>query len=267
MTHLDALMDPGTDHTATTCLACGANPQVGHLPVYPANNPDATDLLVETLTPDTRRTWLISGLKHNLTPARRHRFATQIPELHWVRLVGKTGLPFSVGALVNEIVSRMGIANGLAAVGYSAMGSVPVPDCGCTDVWRCRCDFDTHPFRHADADLWPQYGLIGFKVRYQTNWSLMWLLDTGVAAVLVAEDLTPNRAGTDTDHPPLLPRMVRHLSRPGSTSTRRRPGPVRLPLPPEGSDDRQLTPPSARPAVHNRRSRTTLSSRSTRPHR
>jgi hypothetical protein len=191
MTHLDSLMDPGTDHTATTCLACGASPQVGHLPVCPANDPDATDLLVETLTPDTRRTWLISGLKHNLTPARRQRFAAQIPELHWVRLVGKTSLPFSVGALVNEIVPRTGIANGLAAVGYSAMGSVPVPDCGCTDVWRCRCDFDAHPFRYADADLWPQYGLIGFKVRYQTSWSLMWLLDTGVAAVWVAEDLTP----------------------------------------------------------------------------
>jgi hypothetical protein len=28
MTNLDALMDLGTDHTATTCLACGANPQV-----------------------------------------------------------------------------------------------------------------------------------------------------------------------------------------------------------------------------------------------
>jgi hypothetical protein len=47
------------------------------------------------------------------------------------------------------------------------------------------------PFRHADADLWPPYGLIGFKVRYQTSWSLMWLLDTGVAAVWVAEDPTP----------------------------------------------------------------------------
>ena len=54
---------------------------------------------------------------------RRHRFAAQIPELHWIRLVGKTSLPFSVGALVNEIVPRMGIANGLAAVGYSAVGS------------------------------------------------------------------------------------------------------------------------------------------------
>jgi hypothetical protein len=194
MTHLDALMDPGTDHTATTCLACGADRQVGHDAACPANHPDATDLLVETLTPDTRRTWLISGLKHNLTPARRHRFSTRIPELHWVRPVDKPSLPFSVGALVNAIVPQMGITERLSAIGYHALASVPVTDCGCTDVWRCRCDFDTHPFRNAHPDLWPEYALIGFKVRYRTGWSLMWLLDTGVGAVWVAEDLTTTPA-------------------------------------------------------------------------
>jgi hypothetical protein len=137
---------------------------------------------------------LISGLKHNLTPARRQRLRARIPELRWVRPVDKPSLPFSLGALVNEIVPQMGITEGLSAIGYNALASVPVTDCGCTDVWRCRCDFDTHPFRNADADLWPDYALIGFKVRYRTGWSLMWLLDTGLGAVWVAEDFTTTPA-------------------------------------------------------------------------
>jgi hypothetical protein len=196
MTDLPALLDEGTDHTATTCLACGATRAIGHLPICPANHADATDLLVETLRTDSSRTWLIAGLKHNLTPARRRRFADQIPQLHWVRPVDQPSLPFSTGALINEIVPQMGIGQHVAAIGYNPLATVPVTDCGCTDVWRCRCDFDGHRFRFADADLWPDYSVLGLKVRYQTSWSHMWLLDNGLGAIWVAEDSTTVAAAT-----------------------------------------------------------------------
>jgi hypothetical protein len=48
MTDLPALLDEGANHTATTCLAC-------HLLICPARHPDATDLLVETLSTDSGR--------------------------------------------------------------------------------------------------------------------------------------------------------------------------------------------------------------------
>jgi hypothetical protein len=180
----------GEDPHATTCLACGAARSVGHLPTCPASQPDTADLLVETLGPDSRRTWLVSGLKFNLTPARRTRFAAQMPKLLWLPVIEATTLPFSLGALVNEIVPQMGIANGLAAVGYNASATVAGTDCGCTDLWRCRCDFPYHPFRYADPDLWPDYQLVAFKVRYHSSWSVMWLLDIGIGAVWVADDVT-----------------------------------------------------------------------------
>jgi hypothetical protein len=63
-----------------------------------------------------------------------------------------------------------------------------VPDCGCVDGWRCRCDFPDHRFRHAHPDLWPDYGLVGLKVRYADGWSHVWLLDTGTEGVVVASD-------------------------------------------------------------------------------
>jgi hypothetical protein len=188
MLHAHSVPPPEGDHAATTCLACGANPEVGHQPDCPAAVPDATDLLVETIAPHTQRTWLVSGAKYNLTPDRRQRFAAQMPKLTWVRPVDKPKLPFSTGALVNEIVPLMGIAAGLAAIGYSATATVAVTDCGCADIWRCRCDFPGHPFRNAPPDLWPEYGLVGFTVRYRHSWSLMWLLDVGVGAVWVVED-------------------------------------------------------------------------------
>ena len=178
----------GDDPFATTCLACGAQRSIGHLPTCPASQPDTADLLVEELGPDSRRTWLVSGSKFNLTHARRARFAAQMPNLLWFPLIEATTLPFSLGALVNRIVPRIG--NALAAVGYSASATVAATDCGCTDVWRCRCDFPYHPFRYADPDCWPDYGLVAFKVRYHSSWSVMWLLDIGTAAVWVAHDVT-----------------------------------------------------------------------------
>ena len=79
MSELPAPYDPGTDHTATTCLACGAQQ---HLQSCPATNIDATDLLVEQTDAGTVRTWMVSGIRHNLTPARRARYTAQIPLPH-----------------------------------------------------------------------------------------------------------------------------------------------------------------------------------------
>ncbi len=190
MTDLPHLLVPGTDHTATTCLACGAEPQIGHLPRCPALRPDATELLVESLSADTNRTWMLSGLRYNLTPARRRRFATKIPSLRWVRPVDKPRLPASTSLLLNEILPKLGFERHVAAVGVNAAATVRVADCPCTDPWRCRCDFPDHPFRFAHPDLWCDFGLLGLKVRFQTGWSWLWLLDNGMGAIFVAEDFT-----------------------------------------------------------------------------
>jgi hypothetical protein len=188
-----ACNDPGVDHTATTCLACHAPAHVGHYPICPASRPDATDLLVEHIAPDTTRTWLVSGLRHNLTPARRDRVHTQMGTMSWVRIVDTPSLPFSLGHLVNDVVAQMGLSRRVAALGYHPLAAVEVPDCACTDLWRCRCDFDTHPFRDAHPDFWPSFPLFALKVRYRSDWSLLWMLDNGTGAVWIAEDETPHR--------------------------------------------------------------------------
>jgi hypothetical protein len=83
MTELTALLDDSSDPAATFCLACAA--PTGHLPHCPANDPQATTLLVEQLPGELTRSWMVSGLRHNLTPARRARYTAQMANLHWVR--------------------------------------------------------------------------------------------------------------------------------------------------------------------------------------
>ncbi|MDT5026436.1 MAG: hypothetical protein QOE61_2862 [Micromonosporaceae bacterium] len=180
---------PG-DHTAVTCLACGALSRIGHLTECPAADPNATGIHTETLTDGTERIWTVVGARYTLTPARRQAIADCMPGMRWVRPIDRPNLSFHTGALVNEVVPQLGIANRLASIGVNELATVAVPDCGCADPWRCRCDFPDHPFRNADPDLWPEYGLLGLKVRYSNGWTHVWLLDTGTAAVVVATDFT-----------------------------------------------------------------------------
>lgn len=182
---------PG-DHTDVRCLACDA--VAGHRADCPATTPGADGLLTETLVDGTRRTWTIVGARYTLTPARRDRITACIPQLEWVRPVDKPSMSFHTGMFVREIVPQLGIADRLSAIGVHALATVPVPDCGCVDLWRCRCDFPAHPFRHAHPDLWPEYGLVGLKVRYGDGWSHVWLLDTGTAGVVVACDFIADPA-------------------------------------------------------------------------
>jgi hypothetical protein len=189
MTELTALHDDNSrDHTAKHCLACAA--PTGHAPHCPAANPDATTLLVEQLPGDLTRTWMVSGSRYTLTPARRARYVAQMSNMRWVRRSPGLQLPMSVGLLVNAVLDQWGIGRHVAEIGYG-LASVPGTDCGCPDAWRCRCDFPDHPFRHAHPDLWPDYSLLAFKVRGQSSWLRFWLLDIGTGAVYIAEDHTP----------------------------------------------------------------------------
>jgi hypothetical protein len=187
----ETLSTPTPDPRSKTCLACGADQAAGHLPDCVAVTPGATALLIEHLDPDITRTWTVSGVKHNLTPQRRRAFANQLPRLQWARPIDKPQLPMSTGLLLNEIMPQMPFAPFIAEIGYGG-ATVETADCGCTDVWRCRCDFDGHPFRvHRDPDFWPLLSVAAVKIRWRDMWSTMWLLDIGTGAVVVAIDETP----------------------------------------------------------------------------
>jgi hypothetical protein len=188
MTELTALLDDSSDHRATQCLACAA--PTGHAEYCPAANPQATSLLVEEGPENLTRTWMVSGARYTLTPARRARYVTQMGNMRWVRRQPGLKLPMSPGLLANAVLDEWGIGRHVAEIGYG-LGSVPGTDCGCPDLWRCRCDFPDHSFRTAPADFWPDYSLLAFKVRGQSSWLRLWLLDVGVGAVYIAEDHTP----------------------------------------------------------------------------
>jgi hypothetical protein len=97
-------------------------------------------------------------------------------------------LPFSFGLLIKEIVPELGVARWLARFGYHPLATITVPDCGCTDALRCRCDFDGHPHAHAEPDLWADYALFVLRLRRPDGWLDWWMLDIGTGAVLLAED-------------------------------------------------------------------------------
>jgi hypothetical protein len=180
------------DHIDSTCLACGA--ATGHRGDCPAVNPAADGLLAETLADGTVRTWTVVGARYTLTAARRARITAWLPRLEWVRPVDKPRLSFYTGMFVREVVTQLDLAGRLSAIGVNELATVAVPDCGCGDLWRCRCDFPDHPFRGAHPDRWPDYGLVGLKVRYTDGWSRLWLLDTGTGGVIVASDFTADPA-------------------------------------------------------------------------
>ena len=111
-----------------------------------------------------------------------------MPHMQWQQAGRKVSLPFSVGLLIKEIVPKLGVQRWLAAFGYHPLATIRVPDCGCTDPLRCRCDFPGHPHGHAAPDLWADYALLVLRLRRPQGWLDLWLLDIGVGAVVIAED-------------------------------------------------------------------------------
>ncbi len=191
MTDLPALLDPGTDHTATTCLACGATRQIGHLPICPASHPDATDLLVETLS--TGHPPHLADLRPEAQPhpgppppVRRADPATAL---------GPARRQAEPAVLRRRAGQRDRAADGHRPTGWPRSGTAPGAACPSRTAAAPTCGAaaaTSTPTRSATPTrtCGREYSLLGFKVRYQTSWSLMWLLDTGLAAVWVAEDLT-----------------------------------------------------------------------------
>jgi len=186
MTNVDAR--PWAD---TSCLLCGAPPG-GHHADCPGADPDAVDYLTEELPDGTTRSWTMAGVRYTATPARRAAITALMPTMDWYQAGRVVSLPFMLGALLKEIVPKMGIARWLARFGFHLTTTVRVPDCGCTDALRCRCDFDAHPHANAHPDLWADYSLLVLRLRRPEGWLDLWLLDIGVGAVVIAEDDSHN---------------------------------------------------------------------------
>jgi hypothetical protein len=172
----------------TTCLLCGAPPQIGHHPHCKSTDLQASEYLTEDLPDGTVRSWTIAGVRYTATPARRTAIAALMPTMVWHQAGRVLSLPFSFGLLIKEVVPKMGVARWLAQVGHYPLASIQVPDCDCTDPLRCRCDFDGHPHANAHPDLWADYSLFALRLRQMRGWLELWLLDLGTSAVLIAED-------------------------------------------------------------------------------
>jgi len=181
----DAQAQPWAD---TSCLLCGAPPQVGHHPDCTSTDPQATEYLTEHLPDGTVRSWTMAGVRYTATPARRTAITALMPTMVWHQAGRVVTLPFSVGLLIKEIVPQLGVARWLAQIGYHPLATIRVPDCGCPDPLRCRCDFDGHPHADAPPDLWADYPLLALRMRRPLGWLDWWLLDIGTGAVLIAED-------------------------------------------------------------------------------
>ncbi len=172
----------------TSCLLCGAPPTVGHHANCPGADPDAVEYLTEELPGATTRSWTMAGVRHSATPARRAAITALMPTMDWYQAGRRVSLPFSVGALIKEIVPQLGVQRWLASFGFHPLATIAVPDCGCTDPLRCRCDFDGHPHAYAEPDLWADHALLVLRLRRPQGWLDLWLLDIGTGAVVIAED-------------------------------------------------------------------------------
>jgi hypothetical protein len=171
-----------------TCLLCGATPEVGHQPACPASDPNATGYLTEHLPDGTQRTWTMAGLRYTATPARRAALTAAMAQMMWVPAGRQVNLPFMTGALIQEVVPQLGIGRWLAQIGYHPLATIRVPDCGCSDPLRCRCDFPDHPHAQAHPDLWADYAVLALRCRRPQGWLDWWLLDIGIGAVVIADD-------------------------------------------------------------------------------
>ena len=174
------------------CLLCGASPAPGHHTGCPGADPHAVAYLTEQLADGTQRSWTMAGARYTATPARRAAITALMRTMDWYQAGRRVSLPFTVGALIKEIVPKMGVARWLARFGFHPLATIRVPDCGCTDPLRCRCDFDGHPHANTEPDLWADYGLLVLRLRRPEGWLDLWLLDIGTGAVVIAEDDSHN---------------------------------------------------------------------------
>jgi hypothetical protein len=172
----------------TTCLLCGAPAEVGHHPDCKGADPNATEYLTEHLPDGTVRSWTMAGVRYSATPARRAAITAAMPTMMWVQAGRRVSLPFMTGLLIKDVVPQLRVGRWLAQVGYHPLATIRVPDCGCADPLRCRCDFDGHPHTTADPDLWADYQLLALRLRRPLGWLDLWLLDIGIGAVVIAND-------------------------------------------------------------------------------
>ncbi len=172
----------------TGCLLCGAPPAVGHHANCPGADPDAVDYLTEHLPGAITRCWTMAGVRYTATEARRAAITALMPTMQWYQAGRTVSLPFSIGLLIKEIVPKLGVQRWLAAFGFHPLATIAVPDCGCTDPLRCRCDFPGHPHAYAEPDLWADYALLVLRLRRPQGWLDLWLLDIGTGAVVIVED-------------------------------------------------------------------------------
>ena len=172
----------------TSCLLCGAPAAVGHHPQCASTDPQATEYLTEHVPGGTVRCWTMAGVRYTATPARRAAITALMPMMLWQQAGRVVSLPFSFGLLIKEVVPQLGVARWLAQIGHHPLATIRVPDCGCTDPLRCRCDVDGHPHADAPLDLWDDHSLFALRMRRPLGWLDWWLLDIGTGAVLVAED-------------------------------------------------------------------------------
>ncbi len=207
----------------STCLICAA--PSGHQADCPSSDPRATSYLTETLPDGTERTWTVAGIRYTATATRRQAVTALMPAMTWIHTIDKPSLPFSAGALVNEIVPKLGVGRRLARIGHHPLATLRAPDCGCTDPWRCRCDFADHPHAHADPDLWADYTMLALALRWSDGWGHLWLLDVGTGAVVIAEDYltAPVPAGATTACAMGWCHRCPGSTRPAPGETRRRP--------------------------------------------
>jgi hypothetical protein len=173
---------------ATGCLLCQAPPAIGHDDSCAGSDPEAIAYLIEELPGAVTRSWTMAGVRYTATPARRAAITKLMPTMTWYQAGRTVNLSFSFGLLVKEIVPQLGVGRWLAKIGHHPLATIAVPDCGCTDPLRCRCDFDGHPHARAHPDLWADYGLFVLRLRRPQGWLDLWMVDIGTGAVVIAED-------------------------------------------------------------------------------
>jgi hypothetical protein len=186
------MTNPTQPWADTSCLLCGAPPTLGHTPDCVGADPDAVEYLTEELPDATTRSWTMAGVRYTATAARRAAITALMPMMQWHQAGRTVSLPFTVGMLIKEIVPQLGVQRWLARFGFHPLATIRVPDCGCTDPLRCRCDVDGHPHANAHPDLWADYPLLVLRLRRPQGWLDLWLLDTGTGAVVIAEDDSRN---------------------------------------------------------------------------
>jgi hypothetical protein len=108
----------------TSCLLCGAPAATGHHPGCPGADPDAVSYLDEHLPDGTIRSWTMAGARYTAPPARRAAITALMPTMDWYPAAGTTSLPFTIGALLTELVPKLGVGRHLSRFGFHPLATI-----------------------------------------------------------------------------------------------------------------------------------------------